>query len=67
MILIVADAGPINYLIQIGHIDLLAKLAEKTVLPAPSQPSFSIPQRRRSFAHGRPRRRTGLRFAPRHS
>ena len=33
MILIVADTGPINYLIQIGHIDLLAKLAEKTVLP----------------------------------
>ena len=34
MILIVADAGPINYLVQIGHIDLLPKLAERTVLPA---------------------------------
>lgn len=34
MILIVADTGPINYLIQIDCIELLAKLAEKTVLPA---------------------------------
>jgi predicted nucleic acid-binding protein len=32
--LIVADTGPINYLIQIGHIELLAQLAEKTLLPA---------------------------------
>ena len=28
MILIVADAGPINYLVQIAHIDLLPKLAD---------------------------------------
>ncbi len=34
MILIVADTGPVNYLIQIGCIGLLARLAEKTVLPA---------------------------------
>ena len=34
MILIVADTGPVNYLIQIGCIALLARLAEKTVLPA---------------------------------
>jgi predicted nucleic acid-binding protein len=34
MILIVADTGPINYLIQIGHIDLLAALVDTTVLPA---------------------------------
>jgi predicted nucleic acid-binding protein len=33
MILIVADTGPINYLIQIGCIELLSRLAEKTVLP----------------------------------
>ena len=37
MILIVADTGPINYLIQIGCIALLARLAEKTVLPASVQ------------------------------
>lgn len=33
MILIVADTGPINYLIQIGHIDVLCRLVEKMVLP----------------------------------
>ena len=37
MILIVADTGPINYLIQIGHIELLAQLVEKTVLPSSVQ------------------------------
>ena len=37
MILIVADTGPINYLIQIGQIDLLAQLVEKTVLPSSVQ------------------------------
>ncbi len=37
MILIVADTGPVNYLIQIGCIGLLAQLAEKTVLPASVQ------------------------------
>ena len=34
MILIVVDTGPINYLIQIGHIDLLSIPADKTVLPS---------------------------------
>jgi predicted nucleic acid-binding protein len=33
MILIVADTGPINYLIQIGSIEMLATLAQRTVLP----------------------------------
>ena len=37
MILIVADTGPINYLIQIGCVEVLAELAEKTVLPASVQ------------------------------
>ena len=34
MILIVVDTSPINYLIQIGHIDLLSILVDKTVLPS---------------------------------
>lgn len=33
MILIVADTGPINYLVQIGHVAVLAEVAEKIVLP----------------------------------
>jgi predicted nucleic acid-binding protein len=32
--LVVADTGPLNYLILIGHIDLLPALFEKVVLPA---------------------------------
>ncbi len=37
MILIVADTGPINYLIQIGHIEILPSLVEKVVLPTSVQ------------------------------
>lgn len=33
MRLVVADTGPLNYLIQIGAVDLLAMLAEATVIP----------------------------------
>lgn len=33
MILIVADTGPLNYLIQIGCVDLLSELVETAVLP----------------------------------
>lgn len=33
MILVVADSGPVNYLIQIGEIDVLAALADRVVLP----------------------------------
>lgn len=34
MRLVVADSSPINYLILIGHIDLLPALFEKVILPA---------------------------------
>ena len=37
MILIVADTGPINYLIQIGHVEVLPRLVEKVVLAASVQ------------------------------
>lgn len=33
MILIVADTGPINYLVQIEEIEILPRLVEKVVLP----------------------------------
>jgi predicted nucleic acid-binding protein len=32
--LVVADTGPINYLILIGHIDVLARLFEKVIVPS---------------------------------
>jgi len=35
--LVIADTGPLNYLILIGHIDLLPVLFEKVVLPATVQ------------------------------
>ncbi len=34
MQLVIADTGPINYLILIGHIDVLPALFEKVILPA---------------------------------
>ena len=33
MQLIIADTGPVNYLILIGHIDLLPRLFQKVILP----------------------------------
>jgi len=41
--LVIADTGPINYLILIGCIDLLPALFEKVVLPAPLQAELSAP------------------------
>jgi len=35
--LVVADTGPLNYLILVGHIDLLSVLFERVVLPATVQ------------------------------
>lgn len=37
MSLIVADTGPINYLIQIGHIELLSRLVGKMIIPSSVQ------------------------------
>ena len=34
MPIVVADTGPINYLILIGHIDVLPVLFEKVILPS---------------------------------
>jgi predicted nucleic acid-binding protein len=31
--LVIADTGPVNYLILIGHIDVLPALFEKVILP----------------------------------
>ena len=37
MRLVIADTGPLNYLILIGHIDLLPVLFERVVLPTTVQ------------------------------
>jgi len=39
--LVIADTSPINYLILIGHIDLLPRLFERVVLPSAVQAELS--------------------------
>jgi predicted nucleic acid-binding protein len=34
--LVIADTGPVNYLIQIGHIDLLPFLFDRIAIPNPA-------------------------------
>src|SRR5664279_408214 len=34
MLLVVADTGPIRYLVEIGHIDLLPQLFERVIIPS---------------------------------
>ena len=41
MRLVIADTGPVNYLILIGHIDLLPRMFERMVLPAAVQTELS--------------------------
>jgi predicted nucleic acid-binding protein len=41
--LVIADTGPVNYLILIGHIDLLPRMFERMVLPAAVQTELSNP------------------------
>lgn len=43
MRLVVADTGPVNYLIQIGHIDLLPRMFQRVVLPVAVQAELSNP------------------------
>ena len=41
MRLVIADTGPVNYLILIGHIDLLPRMFERVVPPAAVQAELS--------------------------
>jgi predicted nucleic acid-binding protein len=41
--LVIADTGPVNYLILIGHIDLLPALFESVILPSAVQAELSDP------------------------
>ena len=43
MRLIIADTGPINYLVLIGNIDLLPILFEKVILPSAVQAELADP------------------------
>jgi len=39
--LVIADTGPINYLVQIGHIDLLPRIFERVAVPGAVQAELS--------------------------
>lgn len=54
MILILADSGPINYLIFIGHISVLSELAETVVLPASVVAELQHPAAVRTWASALP-------------
>jgi predicted nucleic acid-binding protein len=41
--LVIADTGPINYLILVGHIDLLPRMFERVILPSAVQTELSNP------------------------
>ena len=43
MRLVIADTGPVNYLILIGHIDVLPRMFERVVLPTAVQSELSNP------------------------
>jgi predicted nucleic acid-binding protein len=42
--IVVADTGPINYLILIGHIDVLPVLFERVILPSVVRDELTDPQ-----------------------
>ena len=42
MQLVIADTGPINYLILIGHVDLLPRMFERVALPKAVQAELFI-------------------------
>jgi predicted nucleic acid-binding protein len=41
--LVIADTGPVNYLLLIGHIDILPALFEKVILPSAVKDELSNP------------------------
>ena len=43
MQLVIADTGPVNYLLLIGHIDILPALFEKVILPVAVKDELSNP------------------------
>jgi predicted nucleic acid-binding protein len=43
MRLVIADTGPVNYLVQIGHIGLLPRIFERIALPTAAEAELSHP------------------------
>jgi len=62
MRLVVADTGPLNYLILIGAIDLLPKLFERIFIPAVYAMNFHTQKPQRRYVVGSIRVPPGLKF-----
>jgi predicted nucleic acid-binding protein len=50
--IVVADTSPLNYLVLLGHIDILAKIYARFSYRKPSSMSFRIATRPQRFARG---------------
>ena len=57
MRLIIADTGPINYLVLIGNIDLLPVLFDKVILPSAVQAELTDPDGRIGVGQASSKRR----------
>ena len=59
MQLVVADTGPINYLVLIGRVDILPVLFEHVILPAAVRNELAQREHLHRFRNGLPRRPRG--------
>ena len=63
MRLVIADTGPINYLVLIGNIDLLPLLFEKIILPSAVRAELTDQDAPPRCGTGLPILRLGLRYS----
>jgi predicted nucleic acid-binding protein len=49
--LVIADTGPVNYLLLIGHIDILPALFQRIVIPAAVRDELKSRKARRSSSN----------------
>ena len=61
MRIVIADTSPLNYLILIGHIDIIPGLFEKVMLPSVVRDELTVAPP--SFGSGSLRRRSGWKYA----
>jgi hypothetical protein len=62
---VIADTGPVNYLILIRHIDLLPRMFEKVILPGAVQANSPVSRRPRLFWAGLALLQLGLKSSKR--
>jgi len=60
--IVVADTGPLNYLILLGHIEVLHILYGEVVIPPAVQDELLDPSAPEPVSRGYPVHRPGLRF-----